>query len=122
MIYEWDTNTADENLKRHKVSFDEATSVFTDPFALTFDDPETVAPLGEPSSGQKQRARCAIRSCVLLVALMSGTVALIPGHHNQVRRMKAFLESTERVLADAPRVVVNGARRDHEAPRLKRDR
>ena len=40
MIYEWDPNKADENLKRHKVSFDEATSVFTDPFALTFDDPD----------------------------------------------------------------------------------
>ena len=40
MIYEWDPQKADENLKRHKISFDEATSVFTDPFALTFDDPE----------------------------------------------------------------------------------
>jgi len=33
-----DPAKADENLKRHKVSFDEAASVFTDPFALTFDD------------------------------------------------------------------------------------
>ncbi len=40
MIYEWDPKKADENLKRHKVSFDEATSVFTDPFGLTFDDPD----------------------------------------------------------------------------------
>ena len=40
MIYEWDPKKADENLKNHKVSFDEATSVFTDPFALTFDDPD----------------------------------------------------------------------------------
>ena len=40
MIYEWDPKKADENVKRHKISFDEATSVFTDPFALTFDDPE----------------------------------------------------------------------------------
>lgn len=39
MIYEWDPKKADENLKRHKISFDEATSLFTDPFALTFDDP-----------------------------------------------------------------------------------
>jgi uncharacterized DUF497 family protein len=29
-----------ENRKKHGVSFDEATTVFTDPFALTFDDPE----------------------------------------------------------------------------------
>lgn len=27
MIYEWDPKKAEENLKRHKVSFDEATSV-----------------------------------------------------------------------------------------------
>ncbi len=40
MIYEWDPKKANENLKSHKVSFDEATSVFTDPFALTFDDPD----------------------------------------------------------------------------------
>ena len=39
MIYEWNPEKADDNLKRHKISFDEATSVFTDPFALTFDDP-----------------------------------------------------------------------------------
>jgi uncharacterized DUF497 family protein len=40
VIYEWDPNKADENLRKHKVSFDEATSTFTDPFALTFDDPD----------------------------------------------------------------------------------
>ena len=40
MIYEWNPKKAKENLKRHKVSFDEATSVFTDPFALTFNDPD----------------------------------------------------------------------------------
>ena len=40
MIYEWNPRKARENLKRHKVSFDEATSVFADPFALTFDDPD----------------------------------------------------------------------------------
>ena len=40
MIYEWDPKKAEENLKRHRVSFDEATSAFTDPFGLTFDDPD----------------------------------------------------------------------------------
>ena len=40
MIYEWDPKKAQDNLKKHQVSFDEATSVFTDPFALTFDDPD----------------------------------------------------------------------------------
>lgn len=40
MIYEWDPRKAAENLKKHRVSFGEAATVFTDPFALTFDDPE----------------------------------------------------------------------------------
>lgn len=40
MIYEWDSEKAAANLKKHKVSFTEGTSVFTDPFALTFDDPD----------------------------------------------------------------------------------
>ena len=40
MIYEWDPRKAATNLAKHKVSFDEATSVFTDSFALTFDDPD----------------------------------------------------------------------------------
>jgi hypothetical protein len=33
VIYEWDPEKAAANLKKHKVSF-------TDPFALTFDDPD----------------------------------------------------------------------------------
>jgi len=40
VIYEWDPKKAAANLTKHKVSFDEATGVFTDPFALTFDDPD----------------------------------------------------------------------------------
>jgi hypothetical protein len=40
VIYEWDPKKAAANLKKHKASFDEATSVFTDPSALTFDDPD----------------------------------------------------------------------------------
>ena len=40
MIYEWDPKKAAANLTKHKVSFDEATTVFTDPLALTFVDPD----------------------------------------------------------------------------------
>lgn len=40
MIYEWDPRKAAANLRKHRVSFDEGTSVFVDPFALTFDDPD----------------------------------------------------------------------------------
>lgn len=38
--FEWDAAKASENLKKHKVSFEEAKSVFNDPLLLTFPDPE----------------------------------------------------------------------------------
>ena len=40
MVYEWDPAKAASNLRRHGVSFAEATSVFLDQAALTFDDPD----------------------------------------------------------------------------------
>lgn len=40
MIYEWDPAKAAANRRKHRVTFDEATSVFRDSFALTFDDPD----------------------------------------------------------------------------------
>lgn len=36
--FEWDKKKAAANLKKHKVSFDEASTVFDDPMAYLFDD------------------------------------------------------------------------------------
>jgi uncharacterized DUF497 family protein len=36
----WDTKKAASNLRKHGVSFQEAGTVFGDPMALTFDDPD----------------------------------------------------------------------------------
>ena len=38
MEFEWDQDKATSNLKKHGVSFDEASSVFADPLAAIFDD------------------------------------------------------------------------------------
>jgi hypothetical protein len=38
--FEWDIRKAAENLKKHHVSFEEAASVFGDPLAITFNDPD----------------------------------------------------------------------------------
>jgi uncharacterized DUF497 family protein len=38
--FEWDDTKARANLAKHGVSFEEATSVFGDPLALTFPDPD----------------------------------------------------------------------------------
>jgi uncharacterized DUF497 family protein len=40
VIYEWDAGKAAANLKKHRVSFEDATSVFLDPLAVTFPDPD----------------------------------------------------------------------------------
>lgn len=40
MVYEYDPEKAAANLRKHKVSFAEAASVFLDPLALTFSDPD----------------------------------------------------------------------------------
>jgi uncharacterized DUF497 family protein len=37
---DWDTRKAAANLRKHGVSFQEAGTVFGDPMALTFDDPD----------------------------------------------------------------------------------
>ncbi len=39
MQFEWDRTKAERNTKQHRVSFDEAVTVFYDPLAATFDDP-----------------------------------------------------------------------------------
>ena len=43
--FEWDKKKAAENLRKHLVSFEEASTVFYDPLSATFDDPD-------PSSGE----------------------------------------------------------------------
>ena len=40
MRFEWDGTKAASNLKKHRVSFDEAVTVFYDPLAATFGDPD----------------------------------------------------------------------------------
>jgi hypothetical protein len=38
--FEWDAAKAEENLRNHAVAFEEAVSVFADPLASVFDDPD----------------------------------------------------------------------------------
>ena len=38
LLFEWDEVKARQNLKRHKVSFDEGKTIFNDPFLLTYPD------------------------------------------------------------------------------------
>lgn len=38
LIFEWDRSKAEKNIAKHKISFDEAKTVFNDPFLITFPD------------------------------------------------------------------------------------
>ena len=40
MIYEWDPEKAERNVRDHGVSFEEAATVFLDPLAMTYPDPD----------------------------------------------------------------------------------
>jgi len=40
VIYEWDPKKAKANLRKHRMSFEEAATVFLDPFAVTYPDPD----------------------------------------------------------------------------------
>jgi uncharacterized DUF497 family protein len=40
LIFEWDENKAKLNFSKHKVSFEEARTIFDDPFLMTFPDSE----------------------------------------------------------------------------------
>ena len=47
MRFEWDSDKAEENRKKHRVSFDEAVTVFYDPLSATFDGAESVSHAGK---------------------------------------------------------------------------
>jgi uncharacterized DUF497 family protein len=40
MNFEWDHKKATANVKKHGVTFQEAATIFGDPLAITFDDPD----------------------------------------------------------------------------------
>ncbi len=40
LTFEWDEKKADDNLRKHGVSFDEAKTAFNDPFSVTIYDPD----------------------------------------------------------------------------------
>ena len=39
LVFEWDERKAQQNFRKHDVTFEEATTIFGDPLSLTIDDP-----------------------------------------------------------------------------------
>lgn len=40
LLFEWDEEKSRNNLRKHGVSFEEASTIFGDPLSLTIDDPQ----------------------------------------------------------------------------------
>jgi uncharacterized DUF497 family protein len=40
VTFEWDARKAAANIEKHRVTFEDAKTVFFDPFAITFPDPD----------------------------------------------------------------------------------
>ena len=64
MQFEWEEAKAANNLKKHRVSFETATRVFTDPFAMIQQDriedgdgPEVIRIISARCAGQKEVKR-----------------------------------------------------------------
>ena len=91
MIYEWDPKKAKVNLQRHRVSFEEAATIFLDPLAVTYPDPHhSGEELREITIGRSARHR------VLFLSHTSrgGRTRLISGRKATKRERKQYEESS----------------------------
>lgn len=90
MAFDWDPRKAAGNLKKHGVSFLEASSVFGDPLSLTIDDPDHSA--GESrfiTLGYTDRSRLVVVAHVVRAEV----VRIISARLARPRERKAYEES-----------------------------
>ena len=90
MIYEWDPKKAKSNLRKQGVSFEEAATVFLDPLALTYPDPD--------HSGEEFReitiGHSAQRKVVFLSHMQRGDRIRIIGARKATRRERKQYEES----------------------------
>ncbi len=88
MNFEWSPGKAAVNLKKHRVSFTEASTVFKDTLAITYDDPDhSMGELRFITSGESSRGR------LLVVAHTDrGDVIRIISAREATRKERQFYE------------------------------
>ncbi|MEY2985183.1 MAG: hypothetical protein RLZZ568_1800 [Cyanobacteriota bacterium] len=72
MQFEWNRDKANSNLKKHGVSFNEASTVFSDPLSVTFPDPDH-------SYGEER---------YVIIGVSSANRILIVSHSDRVDRVR----------------------------------
>ena len=82
MRFEWDREKAETNLRKHRISFDEAASVFLDALSITIPDPDhsvgerRFLTLGTSASGRLLVvAHTEERSTIRLISARAATAA-----------------------------------------------
>jgi uncharacterized DUF497 family protein len=63
MTVEWDELKAAANLKKHRVAFEDAATVFLDPLARTFPDPDH-----SPAESREITVGCTMKRLVVFVS------------------------------------------------------
>jgi uncharacterized DUF497 family protein len=92
MKFEWDPVKAAPNLRKHKISFDEAVTVFKDPLALIFDDEEH----SEPEHREIMIGLSVLRKLLLVcfVERNVDTIRIISARTATRRELKDYEENT----------------------------
>ena len=88
MEFEWDSNKANINLRKHSVSFNEAQTVFNDPFAYIFDDEwHSIGESRELIIGHSSSKRLLI---VSFTEKISHTIRIISARQTTTQERKAY--------------------------------
>jgi uncharacterized DUF497 family protein len=92
VTYEWDPAKAQANVKKHRVTFEEAASVFLDPSALTFWDPDhSEGEDREITIGRSARHR----ALFIAHAPRDGRVRIISARKATRKEQKQYEEATQ---------------------------
>jgi|SRR5579863_6252188 len=91
VIFEWDAGKAAANRKKHGISFEDATSAFLDPLAVTYPDPDhSHAECREITIGRTIRGRLVLVShCE-----RETRIRIISARHATRRERKQYEEAT----------------------------
>ena len=90
MKFEWDANKQQQNQQKHKISFEEATTVWTDPLALIAPDPiHSIIEKREWIIGKSYESRI----LVVVFTMREETIRIISARPANKLERKKYVES-----------------------------
>jgi uncharacterized DUF497 family protein len=90
MKFEWDENKQQQNQQKHRISFEEATTVWTDPFALIAPDPtHSIIEKREWIIGESYESRV----LVVVFTMREETIRIISARPASKSERKKYVES-----------------------------